>query len=42
MIEPVFTAVFANIVFREVLAATQLAGGAMLLGTVAVLRFGRE
>ena len=42
MIEPVFTAVLAYIVFGEVLTAVQLAGGAMILGAVAVLRLGKE
>ena len=42
MIEPVFTAVFAYILFGEVLTAEQLVGGVMILGAVAVLRLGKE
>jgi drug/metabolite transporter (DMT)-like permease len=42
MIEPVFTAVFAYVLFGEVLIAAQLMGGAMILGAVAVLRLGKE
>jgi len=42
MIEPVFTAVFAYILFGEVLTAAQLVGGAMILGAVGVLRLGKE
>ena len=42
MIEPVFTAVFAYVLFGEVLKASQLAGGTMILGAVAVLRLGKE
>ncbi len=42
MIQPVFTAVFAYILFGEVLTAAQLVGGAMILGAVAVLRLGKE
>jgi len=42
MVEPVFTAVFAYVVFGEVLTATQFAGGAMILGAVAALRLGKE
>jgi drug/metabolite transporter (DMT)-like permease len=41
MIEPVFTAVFAYILFGEMLTAAQLVGGAMILGAVAVLRLGK-
>ena len=42
MIEPVFTAVFAYILFGEVLTAVQLLGGVMIMGAVAVLRLGKE
>jgi drug/metabolite transporter (DMT)-like permease len=42
MVEPVFTAVFAYVVFGEVLTVTQFAGGAMILGAVAALRLGQE
>ncbi len=42
MIEPVFTAVLAYVLFGEVLTAAQLVGGAMILGAVAVLRLGKE
>jgi len=41
MIEPVFTAVFAYVLFGEMLTAVQLVGGAMILGAVAVLRLGK-
>ena len=41
MIEPVFTAVFAYVLFGEMLTAAQLVGGAMILGAVAVLRLGK-
>ena len=42
MIEPVFTAIFAYAAFGEILTATQLAGGAMILSAVAVLRLGKQ
>ena len=42
MIEPVFTAVFAYVLFGEMLTAAQLVGGAMILGAVAVLRLGKK
>jgi len=42
MIEPVFTAVIAYFVFGEMLTITQLAGGMMILGAVALLRLGKE
>ena len=42
MIEPVFTAIFAFVVFGEVLTTTQLAGGILILGAVLVLRLRKE
>ena len=42
MIEPVFTAIFAFIVFGEVLTTNQLAGGSLILGAVLVLRLKKE
>jgi drug/metabolite transporter (DMT)-like permease len=42
MIEPVFTAIFAFVVFGEVLTTTQLAGGMLILGAVLVLRLRKE
>jgi len=42
MIEPVFTAIFAFVVFGEMLAPTQLAGGMLILGAVLALRLRKE
>jgi len=42
MIEPVFTAIFAFVVFGEVLTTTQLAGGMLILGAVLTLRLKKE
>ena len=42
MIEPVFTAIFAFVVFGEVLTTTQFVGGMLILGAVLVLRLRKE
>jgi len=42
MIEPVFTAIFAFVVFGEVLTTTQFAGGMLILGAVLALRLRKE
>ena len=42
MIEPVFTAIFAYVLFGEILTAMQLGGAAMILAGVAALRVGKE